>query len=84
MNRRLLLKAIAGVVPAGAAVRMEAEAGPRDLLIVEYPLCLSMQSKAHIRDNAERLLGDGGPRVLICDGGAKVRVERGVIRVEHS
>lgn len=81
MNRRQLLATLAGLAPA-ATVRLEPSPTARDLVVIEFPDRISQEHRRRIH---ETLLSDfpvdQRPQVLVVDGGAKLRVERGVVRV---
>lgn len=87
MNRRDLFKALTAAVPVAATVAtltVEPEIGRSDLLIVELDDWLDESQCARLRATIMEAFPKGtAPPILVVERGIRVRVERGVARVEN-
>ena len=78
MNRRALLKSLAGVAAVGAVAPVAAvqvsQLAPDDVIVLSFQEHISEVTRVRIEEMAPRVFG--GRRVVVLEGGATMQIAR--------
>jgi hypothetical protein len=86
LNRRTILKSLAGVAAAGAVPTIAAvpvaQLAPEDVIVISHPGLLSDKQRHNIEHECGRVFA--GRRVIVLDEGMTMQIARGLRTVNEA